>query len=165
MEMASSAELTKIRFQLDPNDWHGLPSETLWAEAVSGATAGSAFRLRNSPMFVCGVSFLDIVRGAARADGEGFEFAGVIDHSGHSTYMLLVPTICPSFEEYWKRLQDLGCTFESKSIKTAWGDRILYAVDVPAETDIYAVYSIFSEGERENIWIFQEGHVGHKLRS
>lgn len=159
--MASSAELTKVRFQLDPNDWHGLPSETLWAEVVSGATVGGALRLRNSPMFVCGVSFLDIVRGAPSADGGGFEFAGVIDHSGHSTYMLLVPTICPSFEEFWKRLQDLGCTFES----TAWGDRILYAVDVPAETDIYAAYSIFSEGERENIWIFQEGHVGHKLRS
>jgi hypothetical protein len=79
--------------------------------------------------------------------------------------MLLVPTICLSFDEYWKGLQDLGCTFESKSIKTAWGDRILYAVDVPAETDIYAAYSIFSDGERENVWIFQEGHVGHKLRS
>jgi hypothetical protein len=106
-----TSELTKIRFRLDPNDWHGRPSETLWAEAVSGATAGSAFRLRNSPMFACGVSFLDIVRAARSADGEGLEF------------------------------------------------------DVPAETDIYAAYSIFSDGERENVWIFQEGHVGHKLRS
>jgi hypothetical protein len=75
LEMASSDELTKVRFQLDPNDWHGRPSETLWAEVVSGATVGGAFRLRNSPMFVRGVSFLDIVRGAPRADGEGFELA------------------------------------------------------------------------------------------
>src|SRR5258708_17788803 len=109
----------------------------------------------NTPMFARGVSFLDVLRAKARTDGEGLEFAGVIDHSGHSTYMILSPPTCPSFEEYWQRLQNIGCTFESKSIKTALGHRILYAVDVPAETDTYVVYSILSEGDGHGVWMFQ----------
>src|SRR4051794_27214440 len=107
--MEGSPELTKIFFRLDPSDWHGYPGETLWAEPVVGTDASSAFRLRNTPMFVRGVSFLDVVRAIERTDGEGLEFAGVIDHSGHSTYMILSPPTCPSFEEYWQRLQNIGC--------------------------------------------------------
>src|SRR5258708_40305793 len=112
--MSASPELAKIIFRLDPHDWHGRSSETLWAEPVPNATPGSAFRLRNSPFFARGVSFLDTVRAAPRADSAGLEFAGAIDHSGHSTFMLLVPVVCPPFEGYWKNLAASRATFVSK---------------------------------------------------
>jgi hypothetical protein len=157
-----SDHLVKIFFRLDHTDWHGSSAETLWAEPLAGATVGSAFRLRNTPFYVRGVSFLDTVRAAAASDGPGLEFAGVIDRSGHSTYMLLVPPICADFDKYWARLEALGCAYESATHRISLGERMLYAVDVPASSDIYAVYSILEEGERQNIWMFQEGHVGHE---
>jgi hypothetical protein len=120
--------------------------------------------LENSPFFVRGVSYHDIVRVIPSNDGSGLEFAGVIDRSGHSTYMLLVLPISSSFDEYWKRLENLGCTYESGTIGTAHGERLLYSVDVPAESDVYQVYPILEEGERTGVWLFQEGHVGHKLK-
>jgi hypothetical protein len=160
-----SEKLVKILFHLDPTDWHGTLRESLWAEPVAGATPGAVYTLRNTPFYARGVSLMDIVRVTPGKDGAALEFAGVVDRSGHSTYMLLVPPISAEFDNYWARLQALGCTFESASQRTSLGERMLYAVDVPASSDIYAVYEVLEEGERQNIWLFQEGHVGHKLKS
>jgi hypothetical protein len=160
-----SGDLVKITFQLDHTDWHGQASETLWAEPLAKASPGSAYQLRNTPFFVRGVSFRDTVRVAAGREGSQLEFSGVIDRGGHSTYLLLAPPISADFDRYWAKLQSLGCTYESKTQTTSLGDRILYAVDVPAPSDIYAVYSVLEEGERNNIWMFQESHVGHKIKS
>jgi hypothetical protein len=157
--------LEKIVFPLDPSDWHGRPNESLWAEAVGDVSPTRVFRLKNSPFFARGVSFLDTVRAAPRIDGAGLEFAQVLDRSGHSTYMLLVPPICSHFDIYWSKLEKLGCTYESRNIETSLGERKLYSVDVPPTSDIYRVYGILEDGERRSIWTFQEGHVGHQLRS
>jgi hypothetical protein len=59
----------RVYFRLDPIDWHGRSNEGLWAEQVENATPGTAFRLLNSPFFVRGVSFLNIVRAELREDG------------------------------------------------------------------------------------------------
>jgi hypothetical protein len=123
-----SSALVKVRFYLDPTDWHGRPTEALWAEPLENATPGSAFQLRNSPLFVRGVSFLDTIRAVPSDDVERLEFAGVIDRSGHSTFMLLVPVVCSAFDQFWTRLEDLGCSYESKTISTSIGARILYSV-------------------------------------
>lgn len=160
-----SNDRERVYFPLDPTDWHGRPNEGLWAEPLEGATPATAYRLRNSPFFVRGVSFLDTVRVASRSDGPGLEFVGVIDHSGHSTYMLLVSPSCSEFGAYWQKLKKLDCTYESKTMRTSAGEKCLYAVDVPESADVYAVYSILEEGQKNNVWMFQEGHVGHKLKS
>jgi hypothetical protein len=163
--MKMNKNLKRVYFQLDPDDWHGRPNEGLWAEPLEGATPGTAYRLMNSPFFARGVSYLDTVRVAPRRDGDpGLEFSGVIDHGGHSTYMILVAPVCSEFEPYWKRLEDLGCTYESKTMHTSLGEKILYSVDVPDSTDIDAVYGILEDGEKHHVWMFQEGHVGHKLK-
>jgi hypothetical protein len=159
-----SMELRKIRFYINPAEWHGRPSETLWAEPVEETASSATFRLRNSPFFAEGVSFLDMVRAKPDRDGDGLEFAGVIKRSGHSSYLILVPADSVDFAENWKVLEDLGCSYESKTLVTRGGNKILYAVDVPPEADIYAVYESLSDGERKGMWTFQEGHVGHKLK-
>jgi hypothetical protein len=66
-----SNDRERVYFPLDPTDWHGRPNEGLWAEPLKGATPATAYRLRNSPFFVRGVSFLDTVRVASRSGGPG----------------------------------------------------------------------------------------------
>jgi hypothetical protein len=152
----------RICFSLDPAEWHAHGSERLWAE--SAGDAAGAFRLLNSPFFVRGVSHLDIVKAVRQDDVGGMQFERIIEHSGHSTYMILVVPGSREFPRYWSELQQLGCTYESMEIEISLGRRALYSVDVPGATDINAVYSILEDGERSEIWMFQEGHLGHELR-
>jgi hypothetical protein len=165
MDHAAKDALVKVYFRLDPGDWHGRPNEGLWAEPIGPTGPATVFSLRNSPFFVRGVSFLDTVRAAPRTDGAGMEFSGVLAHGGHSTYMLLVPPESRGFDSHWHKLSELGCTYESTSLHLRGGDKVLYSVDVPPSSDIWDVYSILQNGERNSAWMFQEGHVGHKLRS
>ena len=153
----------KIRFHLPSGEWHGRPSETLWAEPVEEVSPSTIFRLRNSPFFAEGVSFLDVV--SARPEephGGDLEFVGVIERGGHSTYLILVPADSLGFTKYWGALQDLGCSYESKRFSAREGGEMLYSVDVPPDTDIYAAYEALEDGERNGVWTFQESHVGHK---
>jgi len=156
---ADQKHLLRVYFNLDHEDWHGRPNEGLWTEPV-GAPA-SVFRLRNSPFFARGVSFLDLVRAVPRPDSGQLEFVEVIGRGGHSTYMLLVPPESRDFGEAWAKLARLGCTYESMSIHLSIGHRTLYAVDVPASSDVHAVHSVLRDGERDGVWLFQEGHFGH----
>jgi hypothetical protein len=154
---------TKILFPLDPDDWHGRVSESLWAAPLHESAVSNAFEIQNSPFFARGISFLDVVRAVRHPEYGDLEFAGVVDRGGHSTYMILVTPDNPAFASYWKRLEDVGCTYESANLKTAVGDRVLYSVDVPETTDVRVVYAVLAEGEQKDIWLFQEGHVGHTL--
>jgi hypothetical protein len=57
-------------------------------------------------------------------------------------------------------LEMLGCTYESGYI----GQGTIYSIDVPDATDICRVYSILEDGQKNSIWIFEEGHVGHPIK-
>jgi hypothetical protein len=72
-EYKMSEPLVRVRFDLDSSDWHGHGGETLWAEPVIG-TEWTKFRIMNSPFFVRGVSFLDVVKAKAHEAGRVFEF-------------------------------------------------------------------------------------------
>ena len=158
-----AANRIKILFNLDPSDWHGSSTETLWAERVATLSDG-AYKLLNTPFFMKGVSFMDTVR-AKPAQDDGFpEFIEVISLGGHSTYRLLVPPDrAKDFNAWWAKLEREGCSFESSSIKVSLGPRMLYAVDIPVHGDVREVYAILEEGESAGIWVFEEGHVGHNL--
>jgi|SRR6185312_4946380 len=147
----------KIAFNLDADDWHGSSVETLWAKPLLAASE-PLFEVQNTPFYSKDVSFLDVVRVKAE-DGE-LVFDKIVVPSGHSTYRLLVESGA-DFDSLWSKLEEMGCTYESAKIDTRW----LYAVDVPATTDIYAAYRLFQEGQKLGIWFFEEGHVGHKLKS
>ena len=143
--MTDAKEL--VYFELDSTDWHGRSNEGLWAEPVG--TTALTYRLMNSPFFAHGVSFLDIVRAVPLLHSRGLKFAGVVEHSGHSTYMILAPSNSAEFDKYWERLQKYGLTFESKTMKIGGEEKILYSVDVPDSADIYAIYYILEEGEKK----------------
>ena len=155
----------RVYFELPENDWHGGGLEGLWAEPLEASPSGTVYRLLNSPYYARGISYLDVVRAVQRQDGgSGLAFAGIIDHSGHSTYMILTPARTEEFESLWNRLSVLGCTYESAGIeKSASRNRELLSVDVPPSSDIHAAYAILEEGEKNNVWTFQEGHCAHVL--
>jgi len=58
---------------------------------------------------------------------------------------------------FWKMLETLGCSYESTSIDLSIGKRLLYSVDVPAAADLHDVYEMLERGQKEGVWIFQEG--------
>src|ERR1700674_1772115 len=123
-------KMKKVSFDLDHTDWHGYPAETLWADPVPEVSP-RAFRLKNSPFYVRGISYLDIVDTTPTESDAFFDFKRVIKRGGHSTYMILVEEDEPRFEEYWSALQALRCSYEGGDIKLSIGHRQLYSVDVP----------------------------------
>jgi hypothetical protein len=156
-------DLVKIAFNIDPEDWHLTSSEAVWAKVLKEL---GGFRVMNTPYFIRGISFMDVVL-AKPIGPEGFlEFTGIVcERSGHSTYRLLVPPFDNTFHRMWKGLEEIGCTYEClRGIQTSLGEKDLFAVDVPPRAYIYKAYEVFASGEREKIWLFEEGHVGHSLR-
>ncbi len=140
---------------LDPQDWHGYASETVWAQSLGE----HKYCLRNTPFFAMGVSAEDVVV-AGEEDG-ALMFESVASAGGHSSYRIILDEGTPAevFETHWARLEALGCTYEGAELSVN-----LLAVDVPADTDIYAAYAALEEGEQAQAWYFEEGHCGHTLR-
>src|SRR6266851_3050117 len=100
-----TTQLVKVRFELDPNDWHGQSAESLWASHTECASSDE-YQILNSPFFKRGIGFNDIVKAVATDQERVFEFEKVIKRSGHSTYMLFFETDTPLFQTYWQRLKE-----------------------------------------------------------
>lgn len=155
MRQHLSSNLTKIFFQLERDQWHGYATESLFAEEL----ADGKFRLENSPFFVKGVSFGDMINAVWSQDR--YVFTKVIVHSGNSTYRVLFSKDADlsKLADYWKPLEKLGCTFEENnklSLK-------MLTIDVPSNADIYTVYRHLEAGVDAGVWDFEEGHCGHIL--
>lgn len=146
-------DLVKVHFPLSPQDRsQGVEAENLWAMKLGR----DKFKLDNIPFYVYGVSSGDIVT-AEMADGR-LVFRRVVERGGHSTYRLLVKDEAGFESEHFKRLrvqlEKLGCSYEVA--KRRW-----IAVDVPPDTDVFAVYKLLESGEGAGDWDFEEGHCGH----
>jgi Domain of unknown function (DUF4265) len=151
--------MTRVRFYLDPTDWHGAASERLWATPVDGANA-TTYELRNTPFYAKGISFLDWVDVTYDEESGNLDFRSVVRRSGHSTYRIIVSDeAAEAFDQRWTRLANLGCTFESGSRQGF----TLYAIDLPETSDIRQVFECLRGGEEAGAWIFEEGHVGQQL--
>lgn len=150
--MKQSSDLIRVSFRLQPVAWHNHGWERLWAKEL----APSRYQLRNSPYYAYGVSYEDIVS-AVRDDAGELVYAGVTLRGGHSTYriMLKCERTSREFEQQWARLQNIGCTYESR-------DKLL-AVDVPPKADIFGAYKLLQEGEQVGLWTFEEAHCGHAV--
>jgi Domain of unknown function (DUF4265) len=148
----------KVRFELDVSDWHGHGSETLWATPTTESET-RLFQIRNSPFFTRGINHLDVVRARKAENDKMFDFAEIIERSGHSTYMLLMRPDDARHSAYWNMLETLGCSYESGDIDLSIGNRLLYSVDVPPTTDRDEVRDILERGEGSGVWMFQEGYV------
>lgn len=150
-------QLIKVRFELDPSDWHGHASEMLWAAPI--ANESRSFRIANSPFFTRGINHRDVVKAAPSEDGVAFDFEEVVERAGHSTYMLLAEADEAKWRACWNVLQEKGCSYESTHINLSIGRRLLLSVDVPPSADLFEVYEILKKGEGDSSWLLQEGYA------
>lgn len=139
---------TKVAFVMDEEAGG---SESMWTEVLSDGT----FRIKNIPAWVSGVSFDDVIVGQRRDDKVWFD--KVESRGGHSTYRLAFqdPAGPQGVQPEFDALQVLGCGFERISPR-------FVALDVPAETDVVAVYRVLEDGMASGRWWFDEMHFGHK---
>ena len=149
----------RVRFGTNPEGLGSGSIERLLAKKMSAEEL--RFELHNSPFYAKGVSYLDVVEASENPDYPGeFQYVRTVRPSGHSTYRLLVVKGSADFPQWWEQLEKLGCTYEYSDE----GEKLLYAVDVPASTDVFQVYRILEAGEKESVWLFDEGHCGHPLK-
>jgi len=149
----NDADLMKVIFRLEESDWHSHATESMWARSEGT----NRFRLENIPFYVYGVSYGDLVTTVIE-EGQHF-FQGVSERGGHSTYRVFLTEEASEerFDEYSSALRSLGCTYERAT-------DYLIALDVPLEADIYKAYDALERGMSAEVWDFEEGHCGHRLK-
>jgi hypothetical protein len=152
-QQESTEGLEKVCFELREGEAAGPTNiETMWAEPLEN----SLYRLRNVPFYVYGFSAEDVV---STVEKEGrLTVTGMASRGGHSTYRIFLPEgkTHEEFLKHWQVLERLGCTYERAS-------RRCVGIDVPPQSDVYAVYQALEDGEKNQLWEFEEGHCGHPL--
>lgn len=140
------SDLVKVLFH--PNDDHYTTPETLWAKPLGDGT----YQLRNTPFYFYGASFEDVVRAAPASDGM-LEFQEVVERSGSSTYRIMVREGVEQeqFDSFWQPLGEIGCSLERAKGR-------FYAVDVPPGADLDQATALFTKGEADGIWDWEEGY-------
>lgn len=149
-----SSQEVKIIISLPKSDWHNYGTESLWSKKLSEAE----YQIDSVPFCAYGLSYMDIVT-VEKSKGGELLFKEIKNHCGHSTYRFFLNKGVQekTFTDYWKSLEKLGCTYEK-------GYGSLYAIDVPPDSDIQKVYQVLEEGEKREIWGFEEAHFGHEVR-
>lgn len=138
--------MVKILFQ--PNDDYYTSTESLWAEDLGD----HQYRLRNSPWYIYGISFEDVVR-ALPGEGGVLEFVEVVQRSGSSTFRVLLREGISDdqFARQWKPLDALGCTLERAK-------EGFYAIDAPPGIDLNKVAERLSSGKEHGVWDWETGY-------
>ena len=142
---AEEKRLVKVRIGLDVGSWHGYAAEFVWAEPK-----GCTVLIRNIPFYAHGISYDDEFSVALEDDFPSAKEK--VASGGHSTYRVFVKLGQESHAiEYWKNLEDLGCTYERAT-------EHLIAIDVPPTSDVRRVYTLLKNGESTGVWDFEEGN-------
>jgi hypothetical protein len=124
--------------------------ESMWTEVLPDGS----FQLKNIPVWVSGLSLDDVIDGRRR--GTEIWFRKVRRRSGHSTYRIAFqdPSGPQGPQPEFDALNSLGCGYERVRGR-------FIALDVPAETDVDAVYQLLEDGMAGGKWWFDELHSGH----
>ena len=145
--------LTKILFELPKDNLGNYSTESVWAEEIGE----HVYLLKNSPFYSYGYSFEDKVLTTKQGSNLPVVLK-LIEPSGRSTYRLILNKAASNddFSKHWLLLENIGCSYEE-------GTSGLYAVDVPASTDIYKAYELLELGESSGVWEFEEANCSHKV--
>jgi hypothetical protein len=136
----------KVTFILQPSDWHSHKTETLNAIHLGN----DKYKLCNSPFYAYKYSFEDII--IAKKDELGrLLVKEKVKTGGHVTYRIYIlkETDRKTAENWLKNLKEKGCSIERAS-------QHLISVNVPPEADIHEVYKLLEDGEKKDIWGFEE---------
>jgi len=146
----------KILVETDPSEWHGMSGELLWATRLKDGS----YRLDNSPLYAYSLSMGDRVKAVAETGGI-LKFDGLLSRGGHSNYRILLKPgfLAEDFRKRWAEIQNLGCSYESSK-----DPEDVFAIDVPPESDVVAVYDVLERGVTDGLWHLDEGNFEHKLQ-
>lgn len=146
---------TKVKIFVPTNDgdWHGMSAERLWATKVGHGE----YRLDNNPLYAYDLSFGDVVAASPMEPGL-LKFDKLVRKGGHSNYRVLLKAGVPrkEFERLWSDIEKLGCGYESSR-----DPEDVFAIDVPASSDVNAVYRVLEKGVQEGVWHLDEGNFEH----
>lgn len=137
----------RVRFELEDSPLGD--AEVLWARLVGEDMA----ELDNIPLVVFGVSMGDVVK--VKDDDGWLLYDDVARRGGHSTYRVMLED--PEDTEAQGRFREIltrGCSYEQLTPR-------FVALDVPPDTDIFAIYELLEGGLDDQLWTFEEGHCGH----
>ena len=139
----------KVFFPLETSSSNGVTGEWLWVKPLDD----HKYEIDNSPFDIYGVSYKDVVH-AEEIEGV-LTFKSVAYRGGHSTYRLRLPRFAEhkDFLEIWRSFKEHNCTYEG-----ADDSRRLYSIDVPPQSDIFAVYDLLENGEKAGKFEFEEAH-------
>jgi len=149
-----NAELVKVRFSLeqDEDGWPPATSEGVWAEPLGG----DRYRISNTPWWVRGLSYDDVVE--ARADSDGILWATrKITFSGRLTVRVIPLREGPlagSERAVLDAFTDLGVGGEI----AGHGYRIV-ALDIPPDADFRAIVARLRAGQADGSWAYEEACV------
>lgn len=151
--MDNDEAIFKVNFNLGELGWDGAAVESLWAERVGEGV----YCLRNSPWFVRGVSFLDLVNVVEKDDVVWFD--SISEKSGWSTIRLRwrvrVRGCFHRMYFLWK-LDRFGCSREGGYA----GDWWLVSISVPNGCDKSEISSVIERGVRLSLWEAELSDIG-----
>ncbi|MGH7717996.1 MAG: DUF4265 domain-containing protein [Gemmatimonadaceae bacterium] len=124
-----------------PADW-----EHLWARAVGD----DQYVIDNTPFFVRGISFGDVV--AAERESGQLVFRQLVQPSPHSTLRVILfrKDLVVRLRQ---RMRELGCATELSHVPG------LIAVDVPPGVSLESVRQVLDVGEKAGDWEYEEAAV------
>jgi len=153
--MILSGATVKVVFDLDPQEWHGHATESLWANVTHAV--GQIVCIENSPFFVRGVSYADSVRVEGSADV--CTFVRIVQKSGYATLRVLIEGFVKKKRRVMgalKQLQLLDCRHEGGSV----GDSQIFSIAVPPSTAARDVMAVIQRGCARDLWDAEVGDAG-----
>jgi hypothetical protein len=148
----SNEGLEKVWIELR-KEW-GWPyaTESMWAKKLGD----NLYALRNVPFYAYGLSYDDRLQTVIRDKLR--HVIKVVDRGGHSTYRIFagLGRHNPAVNSLLERIHGSGCEIEAANDKHV-------AIDIPPEVDVFRIYDLLDEAEKQGLWEFEEGHCGHPV--
>jgi hypothetical protein len=148
----------QVRLKLEDDSWHGAGSEGIWTKLIKSLADKAIVEVNNIPFFSTALSLGDRILIAF--ENNEVVFDSVVERGGHSTYRIFFQNPTGDEARILLGFNELDCSWESTSFR---GGK-LFALDVPPHVDIYDVYEMLESGEKDGLWLFEEGYVGHLLK-
>jgi hypothetical protein len=145
----------RVGLKLEDDSWHGAGSEGVWVKLIEPLADKAIVEVNNIPFFSTAVSLGDTIVIAFRNNEVVFE--SVVERGGHSTYRIFFQNPNGDETKALLRFNELGCYWESTSFR---GGK-LFALDIPPHVNVYDIYEMLESGEKDGLWLFEEGYVGH----
>ncbi|WP_079038882.1 DUF4265 domain-containing protein [Streptomyces sp. NBRC 110028] len=137
--------LYKVAFDLpdETADWAHASSERLWTGKTS---VQMEVQVRNTPFYVKGIAFGDIVRVRADHERREFVFEEFVSESGHSTVRIVIKDD-DARDMVAAMLHSFQCSWETYSTGHLW------AIDVPPHVDYVSMRAAL-------LGVADEGKIG-----